>query len=124
MRKKQNIVTRKRGIKRHNKVNHKSLKIFGINAAGINSKLKSFNDVLSRLKPNIWMIEETKLKPHEKIKGGFLDQFQVYYLSRQNAQGGGLAIGINKMLESTLLNSGNDETEVISVLVYWFQLES
>ena len=117
MRKKQSIVIRKRGIKRHSKVKHNSLKLFGINAAGINSKIKSFDHVISRLKPHIWMIEETKLKPHEKIRGGCLDHFQVYYLSRQNMQGGGIAIGIDKMLESTMLNSGNDETEIMSVLV-------
>ena len=63
------------------------------------------------------MIEETKLKPHEQLKGGSLDEFQVYYLSRQKSQGGGIALGINKMFESTLLNSGDDDTEAISVLV-------
>ena len=32
-------------------------------------------------------------------------------------QGGGLALGLNKRLESTLLNEGDDDTEVMSVLV-------
>ena len=57
---------RKKGIKRHQKIKHNSLKLFGINAAGVNSKIKSFDNVISRLKPHIWMIEETKLKPHER----------------------------------------------------------
>ena len=92
---------RKRGLKRNKKITHNILKIFGINAAGIKSKLKSFDDVISRLKPHIWMIEETKLKPHEQLKGGSLDEFQVYYLSRQKSQGGGIALGINKMFESS-----------------------
>ena len=104
-------------MKRHKNIKHNNLKIFGINAAGIKSKLKSFDEVISRLKPHIWMIEETKLKPHEKITGGCLEEFQVYYLSRQNSQGGGVALGINKMLESTLISSGDDDIEVISVLV-------
>ena len=117
VRKKQNIGIRKRGIIRQRNIKHKSLKLFGINAAGINSKIKSFDEVIFRLKPHIWMLEETKLKPHETIRGGSLDDFQIYYLSRQNSQGGGIAIGINKHLESTLFNSGNDETEILSVLV-------
>jgi hypothetical protein len=93
------------------------LKLFGINSAGIKCKLESFNEVLSTLKPHIWMLEETKLKPHEDIKGGMLSDFQVYYLSRQKSQGGGIALGVNESLEFTLLNEGDDETEVISVLV-------
>ena len=96
---------------------NENLKLFGINSAGIKSKLDSFNEVLSTLKPHIWMLEETKLKPHEDIKGGLLSDFQVFYLSRQKSQGGGIALGVNKCLESTLLNEGDDETEVISVLV-------
>ena len=63
------------------------------------------------------MIEETKLKPHEDIKCEALDDFQVFYLSRQKSQGGGLAVGVNKIFESTLISEGDDETEVISVLV-------
>ena len=45
------------------------LRLFGINSAGIKSKSESFNQVLSQLKPHIWMVEETKLKPHDEIKG-------------------------------------------------------
>ena len=80
LRKKQNMKIRKRAIKRPLKDTHNSLKIFGINAAGIKSKIKSFDDVIYRLKPQIWMVEETKLKAHEKIEGGCLDEFQIYYL--------------------------------------------
>ena len=104
-------------MKRHKNIKHNNLKIFGINAAGIKSKLKSFDEVISRLKPHIWMVGETKLKPHETVTGGCLDEFQVYYLSRQNAQGVGVALGINKMLESTLISIGDEDIEVISVLV-------
>ena len=108
---------RKRSIKRNKKIKFKTLKVFGINAAGIKSKLESFNEVLSTLKPQIWMLQETKLKPHEQINCGALDNFQVFYLSRQKSQGGGLAVGVSKMLESTLLSEGDDDTEVVWVLV-------
>ena len=96
---------------------NETLKLFGINAAGIKCKLNSFNEILSKLKPQIWMVEETKLKPNENIKCVSVDDYQVFYLSRQETQGGGLALGVNKKLESTLLNEGDDDTEVMSVLV-------
>ena len=62
-------IKRKRGIKRNNKSRNQILRIFGINAAGIKSKIKSFDNVLSRLKPHIWAIQETKLKSQGRKKG-------------------------------------------------------
>ena len=112
-----NKPTRKRAMKRNKKIINHILKLYGINAAGIRCKTESFSEVLSMLKPNIWMVEETKLKPNEDIKCEALKDFQVFYLSRQKSQGGGLALGVNKQLESTLINEGDDDTEVMSVLV-------
>ena len=63
------------------------------------------------------MVEETKLKANETIKCDSLNEFQVYYLSRQETQGGGLSLGVNKMFESTFINEGDDGTEVMSVSV-------
>ena len=108
---------RKRCIKRNNNIKRNSITIYGINAAGIKCKIDSFNEVLSTLKPQIWMIEETKLRVNEHIKCEALSDFQVFYLSRQKSQGGGIAVGINKMFQSTLISEGDDETEAISVLV-------
>ena len=53
--------TRKRFEKRNKVMKYKDMKIFGINAAGIKSKLKYFNKVLTRMAPKIWMVQETKL---------------------------------------------------------------
>ena len=108
---------RKRCIKRNNNIKRNSITIYGINAAGIKCKIDSFNEVLSTLKPQIWMIEETKLRVNEHIKCEALSDFQVFYLSRQKSQGGGIAVGINKMFQSTLISEGDDDTEAISVLV-------
>ena len=76
-----NQPSRKRTMKRNKKIINHILKLYGINAAGIKSKTESFNEVLSVLKPNIWMVEETKLKPNEDIKCEALNDFQVFYLS-------------------------------------------
>ena len=89
----------------------------GVNAAGIKCKMDSLDDILKRLKPQIWSIQETKLKPNEKLKSEVINNFQVYYLNRQNSQGGGLAIGIDKDIESTLKREGNDEIEALAVQI-------
>ena len=89
-----------------------------MNCAGIKSKLRSFEAVLKDLKPSIWMLQETKLRPNERIACVSLSDYQVYYLSRQNSQGGGVALGVNKNLESTLLNEGPEEIEILSVKVF------
>ena len=38
----------------------------------------------------------------EQIACASLSDYQVYYLSRQRSQGGGVALGVNKTLESTM----------------------
>ena len=116
MKQKKVKLSRKR-VQKRNKIKNKCFKIFGINSAGIKSKLKSFNDILKKIQPKIWMVQETKLKPHEKISCALINEFQVYYLNRQGMQGGGVALGVSKDLESTLIKEGNDETEVLSVKV-------
>ena len=63
------------------------------------------------------MVQETKLKQNETIACDALDVFQVYYLNRQGSQGGGLARGVVKDLESTLIREGNYKVEAISVKI-------
>ena len=96
----------------------KNVKLFGINCAGIKSKLKTFDFILNDLKPTIWMLQETKLRPHEKIACEALNDYQVFYLNRQISQGGGIALGVEKSLESTLLNEGEKDIEVLSVKIF------
>ena len=92
--------------------------MFGVNAAGIKCKLDSLKSILKCIKPQIWSVQETKLKPNENLKGEEIDKFQMYYLNRQDSQGGGLALGVDKEIESTLVREGNDTTEAIVVQVF------
>ena len=108
-------VRRKRCQKRISKI--KKVNIFGMNCAGIKSKLRSFEAVLKELKPTIWMLQETKLRPHERITCASLSDYQVHYLSRQTSQGGGVALGVNKTVESTFVNEGVEDIEILSVKV-------
>ena len=55
---------RKRSEKRNLRKKSCALKMLAVNAAGIRCKLKSFNQIMESLKPQIWMVEETKLKPN------------------------------------------------------------
>ena len=37
----------------------------------------------------------------------------MFYLSRKESKGGGLVMGVDNIFESTLINEGNDYTEVV-----------
>ena len=105
---------RKREQKR-NKNKEMKLRLFGINSAGLKSKLDSFYDILKCVNAQIWTIQETKMKQNEILKGDMNKNYQIYYLAREKSQGGGLAIGISKELESTLVREGNDQIEALVV---------
>ena len=94
------------------------MSFFGINAAGIKSKLRTFDNVLDKAKPDVFLIQETKLKPNEKIECELVGNYDVYYLNRKMSLGGGVAIGVNKEIESTHLTEGNDEVEVLSLHLF------
>ena len=56
----------------------------GANAAGISSKLYSFNDILKKLKPSIFFIEETKLKQQGNLK---IDKPSNFIIDELNEMG-------------------------------------
>ena len=89
------------------------MKVFAANAAGIKCKIKSFDQIISSVQPSIWILQETKLRANEKIKCEAVNEFQIFYLNRQKSQGGGLAVGVDKNIESTLVREGDDTVEVV-----------
>ena len=93
------------------------LRMLGVNAAGIKCKLKSFDKILKKLKPQSWSVQETKLKPNESVECEAAKDFQIFYLCRQDSLGGGLGLGINKDIESTLVREGNDNVEAMVVQI-------
>ena len=57
----------------------KSIIIVGINAAGITSKMESFDKLLFNIQPSIWMLQETKRKLGDpKTKAINLINYQVF----------------------------------------------
>ena len=89
----------------------------GVNSAGLKSKLSSFKKVLTDLKPSVFLIEETKFKEAGHIKIG--NEFMIYELVRQSANGGGgLALGCLKELNPCWVSEGNDQVEALSVDIF------
>ena len=54
--------------------------MFGVNAAGLSSKLDSFDHLLSTLEPSIFFIEESKMKTQGKIKTKNSQNYQIFEL--------------------------------------------
>ena len=64
-----------------------SLRVVGINAAGITSKLHSFDKLIFDRKPAIWMIQETKRKTTDpQIKTNNLINYQIFELKREKTK--------------------------------------
>ena len=95
----------------------------GVNAAGIFSKLTSFDDMLFTLSPSVFFIQETKLYTAGKIKTTNSQNYQIFELNRTNKSGGGLAIGALNDIEPVLISEGDDETEIIVVEISASRLE-
>ena len=79
--------------------------------------MDTFVEILNRVDPQIWTLQETKLKPNESLKFELSKKYQIYYLARQESDGGGLAIGICNDIESTLVREGDDEKEALVVQI-------
>ena len=102
------------------RINKKSktenLRLVGVNAAGIKSKMISFEKVLSDLKPGVVFLQETKSKQQGNIvKSSSI--YESYELIRKSKSGGGLFIGVAKELNPAWLAEGNDDIEFLSVMI-------
>ena len=91
------------------------MRLLGINAAGIKSKLFTFRKVLATLNPSIFFLEESKYKNAGNMK---FDNYIVFELVRQSKEGGGLAIGCAKELQPVWVREGSDYVEAMSVEIF------
>ena len=82
--------------------------MIGINAAGIMSKIYSFENWLRESIPSIFTIQETKMAAIGQIRSQSIQNYQLYEQIRavNPGCGGGLCIGVNRDLPSTLLREG------------------
>ena len=98
----------------------------GINAAGLTSKLETFDKLLYDIKPSIFILQETKRRiGAPKIKAKNIDNYQVFELRRETAReeggkglgGGGLAVGALHDLQPVLVRQGDDNVECLTIEV-------
>ena len=101
-----------------NKGKNKRLKIIGVNAAGLMSKIDSFEKLLSDEQPSIFCIQETKNKRANKLKTDSTKMFTIYELNRKEKSGGGLCIGVLNDLHPAWVGQGDDEVECLAVEVW------
>ena len=106
----------RRGLRRNKTSKFTSnLSFYGVNSAGLLSKLPSFNNVLKSLMPTVFFIEETKLKKQGRIKTQETQKYQIFELNRTSKNGGGLAIGALDAVNPVWIREGNDEVEILVV---------
>ena len=101
------------------------MNFIGINAAGLLSKLDSFENWLIDSNPAIFSVQETKVATTGQIQSKAINAYQIYeqIQSVNPGTGGGLCIGVAKNLPSALLWEGGDEAECLSVQVQVGQQE-
>ena len=90
----------------------------GVNAAGIMSKIESFENFLNTQVPTIFCVQETKLKRPNQIRTKSSKNYNFYELHRKSSSGGGLCIGVHKDIKSVWINQGDDEVECLIVEVW------
>ena len=90
------------------KVSNNKLCMLGINAAGLSSKLKSFEFIVNKNNINLFFVQETKLSTSGKLKFNGSENFDIYELNRKDKSGGGIAIGASSHLNSVLVREGDN----------------
>ena len=106
------IKNNKRGKRKNTKNFSRNLRFLGVNAAGLKSKLLSFNKVLTELNPSVFFVEETKMKYEGRLK---LKNYVVFEKIRQDKNGGGIALGCIKDLNPVWVREGEGDIEALSV---------
>ena len=93
--------------------------VFGVNANKILNKIDSLDHWIKEKEPSIFCIQETKVPAIGQIQTSTTNKYQIYEQIRElnPAQGGGLCIGINKDLPSTLIRYGGEKVESLTVQV-------
>ena len=78
----------------------KTLRLIGINANGLKSKLSTFKKVIMDLQPALFFLQETKYKTAGRFE---IENFQIFELVRKSREGGGASPGLHKRAETCLV---------------------
>ena len=96
---------------------NKEFRILSYNVASLQSRLLSLSDVLSKLMPKLWCLQETHMRKPGNIKFSGSNLYQIYELTRSDKSGGGLAVGVSKELQSVWVRQGEGEVETLTIMV-------
>ena len=77
-----------------------------------------FEHVLRDENPSVFCIQETKLRKPNQIKTETAKNFTIYELHRKDKGGGGLCIGVQKVLRPVWVAQGDDEVECLVVEIW------
>ena len=91
------------------------LRIIGINANGISSKLQSLQHILNSLNPGVVCLQETKLRKVGKLK---CKNYITFELVRKDSAGGGLATIVDPSLDPVYISEGDDTTEILVIQIH------
>ena len=80
--------------------------IIGTNAAGILNKLESFEHLVTKFKPGVFFIQESKTNRKNKIK---LGDYVIFEQTRNKSCGGGLLTAIHKSLNPVSIGCEGEE---------------
>ena len=100
--------------RRKNLEKKQNLTIVGTNSAGLTSKKESFFSLVNILNPSIITVQETK---HTKIKNLKIPGYQNFERIRNGKSGGGLLTCIIEDLNPVLINTANEDIELMTVEV-------
>ena len=92
------------------------LTITGTNANGLKSKKDSLLNLLSTDNPQVFMIQETKMKKKNQME---VQGYELFEKVRKGKDGGGVMIGVKKDLEGTpvIVSDHDDDIEILVVEV-------
>ena len=115
-------ISKKINKKSHRRAKRNSIKskkqklcVLGVNADGIKGKWSTFKNVVNKIKPLIWNIQETKFLKDGGLK---MNGYKVFEHIRSTQDGGGgLAIGCSTKLKPVLTKHGGDDVEAITINV-------
>ena len=114
----QKKIKNRRSLKRNKrKISQSNLSFIGCNAAGLASKLTSFDNVLKSLNPTVFFLQETKFRRKGRINTEDSKKYRIFELIRAEKGGGGLAIGALPEANPTVVSEGDDETEILVVQI-------
>ena len=105
----------RRGKRKSIQVNQQLFSAICVNVNGIRGKWSTFKNIITKIKPLVWNIQETKCI----VEGGLkLMGFTVFEHIRSSQNGGGgIAMGCSTKLSPILTRNGGDEAEALSVVI-------